>query len=1499
MTRKSVFLILLFLAALTKVIFPQTKSSFTGNPSSFKTELISFMGPNLNDIQKTNLNSFLARWDSAAFEKDDTRIIDVASQMAGRSMRPIPHFNDFLVTLNIFVDKDRMDILGDWLSGLSEILFNPKTTSDGADRYIRNTGLMIKDNILNETSSITWKLKNATLRFVHDTVFKIIITDATLTCFSQKDSTEIYNVSGIYYPEILQFTGTKGRVTWEKAGYPATDVFAELGDFVINTTRNSFTADSAQLTHQTYFKAPVYGLLTDQSITFSNKERANFPRFETYARQFRLDDIYKGVSYTGGMTFEGAIVKGTGTRAEQAEITLSRNDTLYIKINSQEFTFSKTGLNSGETAMTLYLDKDSIYHPNLGFTYNAADRLATLFRGTNPVSRSPYFNSFHKLDMYFEYLMWDMDDSKIILSRPIGAALGQAQFESSSFFNANYFMQLAGIDEYHPLVRLKRFAEWYYSETFPVEDFAKWLNKPVESVTALCIDMANRGFVFYDRTFNEVTLKKKVDDFLDANSKKKDYDVLNIVSETKAPLDNAILDLKNFRLTVNGVLRVFLSDSQRVAIYPYNRQLVIGKNRNIDFDGVVAAGLFTIYGHNFSFNYDTFKIRLQKIDSIRIAVETEKRDMYGNPFIKEIDNLIELSTADIFIDDPNNKSGLKSLSQYPIINSITHSYIFYDKIAGLEGVYPQDSFYFKLDPFNYENIDHFEFEDIRMPGEFHAGNILKPMRQYLTTQQDSSLGFTMTIPQEGIEVYGTKGRIYDNISMSNKGLLGSGRLSHLTSSIEAEDMKFFPDSMLAEASVFNIEKSVDGVFPSLNSQNVSIRWLTSRDEWEATNSKGKNFRMFDNGTELDGSLIMKPSELLGAGIVNTTDSRITSKLFSFSASSIKADTSDFNLKSPSTDGYSFIAENAKTVLNFDLNQAEFSLNTDTSVVKFPEIQYICTMTDFIYDMGKRILKMEQRGRSEEELIAPDRLLRLDLMNLDKPTFFSTDNLSDTVSFSSWKANYYANEEYIEAENISYIHIADALIQPENGRLIINRRAKIKPLEDAYVAVNNKHLLHSAKITIESTKKYSGSAIYDYIDDNKDIRQINFPELTVDTMRTSAKGNIPENQNFMLNSGFTFSGDVTLNSLNDLLLFTGAAGISHDCSEVKSYPVRFSTFIDPKNVMIPISEKPRDINDNMIFSGSFINLDSVQIYPAFLSPQKSWTDAGLVTSTGFLYFDRGKNNYIISSLAKLADQSLPGNMVTFDRNSCTLSGEGKLNFGDNFDLVALNKAGRVTHSIDSGNVTIQGVLGFDFFFSPGALEIMSNEIRMMPTLKPVNLNREVYDKAMKDMLGNEAAARMKEDLDLFGTSRNIPKEFTFEILLNDVTLVWNEVSSSFRSKGKIGIGFIGTQPVNVYVDGYVEIQRRRSGDMFDIYLKADESTWYYFSYIRGNMMVQAGNNSFNTLVAGTKLKDRKHPSSTTRVPYTYMIAVEDRLGRFLRRMTEDISSGADEDDPVMR
>ncbi|MGQ9621322.1 MAG: hypothetical protein ACUVTX_10120, partial [Bacteroidales bacterium] len=778
---------------------------------------------------------------------------------------------------------------------------------------------------------------------------------------------------------------------------------------------------------------------------------------------------------------------------------------------------------------------------------------------------------------------------------------------------------------------------------------------------------------------------------------------------------------------------------------------------------------------------------------------------------------------------------------------------------------------------------------LSLPGEFYGGNIIKPTKQFLIIHEDNSLGFNMNIPDEGIEVYDGRGKLFNSLSMSNNGLVGRGTVLRISSVTESEEFRFYPDSMITTAESFTVSPDGTGRFPELKGNDIQIKWLTDIDEWTAENAPGKRFEMFGNGTLLDGKIILTQDQLSGAGDIDFADSRIVSQKFNFAENIIQSDTADYNLKSPRGEALGFIAENVNATIDFKSDFSKFSLNAGASVVKFPEIQYICKMTDFQYDMKNRILNMEQRGKTTAPLLSPEELLKLDFSKLDKPTFFATNVIKDTIAFASWKASYDLNQETMQAENINYIHIADALIQPEDGKITIERGARIKTLQNAILAVNNRHLLHSGKIIIENTNSYTGSAIYNYIDENNNIQQINFPKITTDKGITSATGYIPVNQNFMLSPAFSFTGDVMLTSQEDLLTFTGAAGIIHNCS-LKSYTVKFTSKINPKMVMIPITEKARDINDNLVFSGSFINIDSVHIYPAFLSERKSWSDIQIVNAQGVLWFEKERSVYRIATREKLSDLSLPGSLITFDKNYCVLSGEGPLSFGANYDHLKMSAAGKVIHNIDSGSVNLEAILAVDFYFSPQALEMMSNEIRRVPALSPVSLNTEFYKKGMNDLLGETVARRVNEEIGLFGTTKSLPREYPYELLLNDVKLYWNKATSSFRSKGKIGIGLIGPEAVNVYVDGFVEIQRRRSGDLLDIYLKADNSTWYYFSYFRGVLMTQAGNLEYNTLIASLKEKERRHPESSVRVPYTYMIAVEDRLPRFLQRMT---SAGEDE------
>ncbi len=1482
---RKIVLIVMTAAVLALKVSAQTTPQFTGDTATFTGELKAFFGTLVNKSEMAEIDRFIALYDSTVFlPAVKHQIINVASQLRGRRVSQRPGFIYFLRTLTDFIEtSQKPEEAGAWLTGLSEILFDPRYTNSSVEKFMEITGLMLVDNVIYSAGSVRWRAREGRVEFVRDTILKVNIEAVTMSLFLGRDSATIFNFSGVYYPDLFQLYCREGTVTWQKAGYDPSQVFALVTDFTIDVTRSEYTCDSALLTHPTYFRQPVKGKLTDRAVAVTSPEKATMPRFETYETRFYIDNIYKGVDYEGGLSLEGAIVRGTGTDWFPANIKLYRQDTLAMKITSRSFILSRNEINSYESSPTLYLGRDSIYHSNLGFTYKTESGEVSLFRTSSPLSRSPYFDSYHNLDLYFEHLSWNMNEPRIIMSRTRGSSIGSAKFESVSFYNEANFFRLMRLDDTHPLYRVRDFAKVYGFDIFPVESFARWLRISPEQATALCIELANNGFLFYDRNFNEVAVKPKVDDYIAAFAKKKDYDAIAIFSETRDEQENAILNLSDYTLDIWGVRGVSLSDSQNVAFRPYGGHLTIGHNRSIKFNGMVHAGLFTIYGKEFAFDYDTFNIRLEKIDSIKIAVETDERDGFGRPLIKPIDNMIEQGSANLLIDDPRNKSGLRRMVQYPMIQSTSDSYIYYDEITNLDGLYPKESFYFKLDPFTYTNIDHYRNEDLSLEGLFVGGGIIEPMRQTLTVQPDTSLGFAMVIPPEGIPLYDGRGRLYNHLSMSSSGLIGSGRLEHLTANVVSDTFRLFPDFMYSRARSFDLHPDPEGRFPELHSTDTDIQWIAAEDEWHALNSPGNEFTLYANGTTLDGELVLKQNRMTGAGDLNTTDARITSETFSFRPMSFDADTSDYYLRALKDSGYGFVASNARTHVDFATNKASFVLNTDSSFVVLPGIEYLSKMTNFEYDMDKRIMEMSQKGRETVPLMPPEELLKVARGKVEKPTFLATNNMKDTLKFQSGSASYNLNEEYLMVRDVNYIPVADALIQPPEGVLYIERGARVRPTGGAYVAVNNRYLLHSARLSIESSAKYGGSGKYDWVSDDGSRQVISFSEIRVDTMATKALGYIPASDNFTLSPAFSYSGDVTLRSDKDHLIFTGAAGIISDCGNIISEPVRFTAQIDPQSVLIPISDKARSDRDDLLFSGTFVTLDSAGVYGTFLSERHSWSDNPMLTATGYLFYDKGSNRYRIASLEKLSDLKRHGNMVTLDRNMCLLLSEGKTDLGVRYDLATVNSAGTITHNTDSARVEIRSILAFSFHFSQAALKAMADEIRTNPTLKTVNLSSEFNTRAMRDLIGEEAARKLNEELQLFGVARSLPREYTAQLLLNDVTLQWNPWTMSFISRGQIGVGFIGERPMNIYVDGWVELQRRRSGDQLDIYLKAGNNSWYWFSYARGVMMTYSSNSEFNDIIGNTKEKLRRDPKSSARVRYEYLLGVPERVRSFVRRM----------------
>jgi hypothetical protein len=362
--------------------------------------------------------------------------------------------------------------------------------------------------------------------------------------------------------------------------------------------------------------------------------------------------------------------------------------------------------------------------------------------------------------------------------------------------------------------------------------------------------------------------------------------------------------------------------------------------------------------------------------------------------------------------------------------------------------------------------------------------------------------------------------------------------------------------------------------------------------------------------------------------------------------------------------------------------------------------------------------------------------------------------------------------------------------------------------------------------------------------------------------------------------------VELHARDLFLTFDGGARLFFECECNEDRYVKFTAEIDPQNIYIPIEAQPLDINMNYAYAGIFMALDSVHIYPSFMSRKKLPRDRYIVTSEGYLYFDKESGEYRIAGMEKLQNRAIPGNYLSISRNDCVEYGEGKVNTNVFPGQVMLYSVGNATHRMETDETEMNIALGMDFFMSEPAFEIMAGEIDSLQGLEGIDLADPGYMKVISEFVGSNRAEALQAELGLYGEyTSQIPEELNRTLFFTDIKFLWNHESQSWYSEGKISLGSINGNQVNKRVDGVIEFSKRRSGDLLDIYLELDSRTWYYFGYTRGVMHVLSSNREFNTTINDQSTRQRQLKTPRNQVPYIYVVATARKKGMFMQRIEQ--------------
>ncbi len=1213
---KKQFLLTLFLSLFIVInLFSQKFSKFSDDSEEFLSELNSLMSAiNSNEEKKEAeemMEQFTEYWHSGSFTKETKENIkSVCNLMLKRRLKAYPQFFQYLSANMGFIDYDHSDdsYLA-WHTSI-EIMVNDKRSGKPIKQYLEASYSLLTKNILYESRATSWRSSTYDFYFEYDSVPKVIFEDLTLICRAYQDSSVIYNTKGIYYPIENRWVGKKGRVNWSRAGFDDNMVYALLDNYEIYLGFSRFSADSVKFFHKTYWDYPLFGSLEEKVLANVTPEKASYPQFRTYFAIVEINPVFEGVRYKGGIEVKGRKLIGIGNRGNPATLVFSKDKKDFVRVWSENYTIYPDRISSALATATIYFKEDSIFHPGLKMNYVDQRRELSLIRASEGASLSPYYDSYHNMDIYAEAIYWKMDEPMLNFETLKGlSGVGKATFESSSYFSEPRYLRLQGIDPQNPLNIVRNYANKYNVSEVTVQGLAEEMLMPQDQVIAMLVNLSNKGFVIYEREEKSARIKEKLFEYIDAINRKRDYDVIQFNSEIYGDGQNATLELDSFDLKLYGVNNVFLSDSQMVYIFPKNEQLIVKQGMDFTFSGRVHAGTFDFYTQKVDFNYDQFKLDMPIIDSMSFSVPSFEKDEYGYRQQKKVRNVISDLGGDLYIDDPNNKSGLKNFPHYPIFSSTKDAYVYYDDHNIFNGVYERDKFYFYLYPFTIDSLDNFKTELLQFEGYLASAGIFQDIEDTLRVQRDYSLGFETQTPESGMAAYGGKGTYFSDIKLSNEGLRGSGSLEYLTSTSTSDDYMFFPDSCNTYADNFTVTEQITPIeYPAVVSTNVHVHWVPYEDYMLVQNME-LPFTMFNDQSKLDGELVLTPEQIQGAGLMSFEDAEMKSKLYSFKQHEIFADSADFNLKSAEYLQSAFATSNYKSHIDFNERVGSFVSNGGASFVEFPINKYICLIDEFNWFMDSYEIAIGSQQKEIEMAKYNDLSIReLIDVPLQGSQFISIHPDQDSLSFISTTANYNLKEYTLYAEDVKYIRVADAAIFPADRKIVIKPDAKMNTIASANILANSVtryHEIYDAVVDIKARRDYSGIGNYDYVDETGFRQQIFLREINVDqTYQTVGNGNVSDTTGFKLSKEFLFTGTATLLANNQFLNFNGGFKIREQCNKGLAQWIRFNSEIDPKELFINIDQDLFTIKNDKIESGIMFSNETNQFYSGFLNKQKS-------------------------------------------------------------------------------------------------------------------------------------------------------------------------------------------------------------------------------------------------------------------------------------------------------
>jgi hypothetical protein len=351
--------------------------------------------------------------------------------------------------------------------------------------------------------------------------------------------------------------------------------------------------------------------------------------------------------------------------------------------------------------------------------------------------------------------------------------------------------------------------------------------------------------------------------------------------------------------------------------------------------------------------------------------------------------------------------------------------------------------------------------------------------------------------------------------------------------------------------------------------------------------------------------------------------------------------------------------------------------------------------------------------------------------LVKENFFSLNKEQDSLRFKSLSAKYDLKEQAIFCKKVDFVEVADARIYPDSGLIVVRKGAILDPLKNAQIVANDIDTFHrfiDANIQIFSRDVFQGICKFPYRDNENNVTVIPMKLIKGDKTLTVASGEILEKDNFKLSKYFDYFGKIDIYSNSKGLLLDGSTRLNHSCKYDRSW-MKFKDKVEAENVQIPIAENVVNAKNERLAVGFLWRdsqkMDSLRIYPAFLSKLEGVNDPSLFSSNGYIQFNDRANEFQIGSKDRLNKKDSLSNILTLHLGTCFLTGMGDINLGVNYGEVKIDGYGKIEYSTEDQKTNISMNARISMPVSKDVMENLSNKLKNVEEFSDLDLKKPNY------------------------------------------------------------------------------------------------------------------------------------------------------------------------------